>query len=305
MWIIVAVTAYLLLALAALVDKYLLAGPIPNPKFYAFAIGVLGSVVFLLIPFGVLIVPPFSILLFGLLAGSFNVLALLIFFTGLQKFEASRIVPAIGGITPIFTSLLTLLLVAETQIFSGKEFAAFLLLVGGTISISMGPRVSLSIQSLLYATLAAFLFAGSVVFAKFVYVTQPFLSAVQWVVLGSFTTAIFFLLSKEVRAEVRALFQKKEKKTFSLWTAFLFWFNRVMGGGAVALQHLAVFLAPFGSVAFVHAMAGFQYAFLFILALALSAKLPSIAEEPISTSVVMRKTVSILLIGAGLALLAL
>ena len=306
MWIVAAIVAYFLLAVAVLIDKYLLAESIPSPKFYAFAIGILSGVVFFLIPFGALTVPPLPIFLSGFLAGSFHVFALLILFTSLQKFEASRIVPAIGGIMPIFTFALTFLLVPEIQIFSGKEFAAFLLLVGGTVGVSAGQRISLTMQSLLYAALAALLFAGSVVFAKFVYVTQPLLSAAQWVVLGSFSTALFLLVSKEVRGEVFALFRRKEKKTkFSRRTIFLFWLNRIMGGGAVALQHVAVFLAPFGAIAFVHALAGFQYAFLFILALMLSAKHLRLLEEDISSAVIVRKTVFIFLIGTGLVLLAL
>ena len=51
LWLIVAISAYLILAIVFLVDKYLLVGPIPNPKIYAFYIGTLGIAVLLLVPF--------------------------------------------------------------------------------------------------------------------------------------------------------------------------------------------------------------------------------------------------------------
>lgn len=307
MWIVVAIIAYFLLALAALIDKYLLAGPIPNPKFYTFAIGMFGSVVFLLIPFGVFAVPAVSVLLLGFLGGACNLFALLTFFTGLQKFEASRIVPAIGGITPLFTALLTVGFAPEAHVFVGVDFLAFLLLVVGTVGISMQRQTSLTVESLFYAVLAAFFFAASVVFAKFIYVSLPFLSAVVWVMLGTFTTALLFLLFREVRTEIVVFFRKKQKtpgKLFLSWTAFLFWLNRILGGSAVALQHFAVFLAPFGAIAFVHAMAGFQYMFLFLLAIALSWKAPRVFDEKLTGSVLVQKIASALLIGGGLALLA-
>ena len=50
MWIFLALISYLVLAVASLVDKYLLFGPLQNPKTYVFYVGMLGGVIFLLIP---------------------------------------------------------------------------------------------------------------------------------------------------------------------------------------------------------------------------------------------------------------
>jgi len=50
LWIFIIITAYLIFAINALIDNYLLLGP-PNPKSYAFYIGTLGIIALVLIPF--------------------------------------------------------------------------------------------------------------------------------------------------------------------------------------------------------------------------------------------------------------
>ena len=50
-WLIAAIFSSLILAVVFLVDKYLLAGPIPGPKVYTFYVGILGISVLFLIPF--------------------------------------------------------------------------------------------------------------------------------------------------------------------------------------------------------------------------------------------------------------
>ena len=305
MWITAALVAYFLLAIVALIDKYLLQGPIPNPKFYSFATGALNSVVFLLIPFGVFVIPPASIILWGLLTGACYTFALLILFTGLQKFEASRIIPAIGGITPISTALLAFLLAKEQQLITPPTLFAFLLLVGGTVGVSIQKRTGISIQSLLSAFGASFLFSGSLVSAKFVYEDLPFFSALLWIMLGSFFTSLFFLFFKEVRKELGAFFRKREKPKISSSNIFLFFLNKALAGTAIFLQYLAVALAPFGYLPFIHAMAGFQYAFLFFFVFLLSRNFPHLLKEDIFSQVLLPKTISVSLIVGGLVLLAL
>ena len=105
LWLIVIIVAYFLFAIVALGDKYLLAGP-PNPKSYSFYVGVLGGLVLVLIPFVGFSIPAFYQVLFCFLAGAMFIFALLGMFEGLEKFEASRIIPAVGGILPLFTFLL-------------------------------------------------------------------------------------------------------------------------------------------------------------------------------------------------------
>lgn len=306
MWIIVAITGYFFLAISDTVDKYLLSGPIPNPKVYAFFVGMLGAVTFLLIPFGVLEFPGIHIVVLALIAGMMRVLGLLAFFTGLGKFEVSRIVPALGGVLPIFTLFFVFLLTGEKEVLSFENFPAFLFLVGGSIGITIERKTFVTVKSLLYAALIAFLFAIFFVFSKFVYEAQPFLSGLVWIAFGSVFGSFVFLGSKEVRESVKSmLMKKKTHQTMSKRTRALFVGNQMVGGGAILLQSLAVALIPFGLLPFVNALEGVTYFFVFVITFFLSLKFPAILKENISTKVVLQKLLSIVLIGIGLLLLAL
>lgn len=296
-WLFLAIAGYFLLAVAALVDKYLLAGPLPNPKTYTFYVGLTGGVGFLLIPF-FLEIPSISIIALGLIAGALRIVGLFAMFSGLFKFEASRIIPALGGGLAIFTAVFTFLLAGETEIVAIENILPFLLLVGGAILISIERRASVTLQSLLYALVAAFFLAISFVFSKFVYLAQPFLSGLIWMLLGGFLTSLLFLGSKELREQLR------QRESFPKKTALIFVGNQVVGGGGVLFLSLAVFLVPFGLLPLINAVSGTEYVFLFILALLLSWRFPGMLKERISLQVIIQKIISLLLIGTGLALFA-
>lgn len=299
MWIFLAVVSYLLLAVVSLIDKYLLTGPLQNPKTYVFYIGMLGLVVFLLIPFGFLEIPALPVIAIAFVAGVTRTFALLALFSGLRRFETSRIVPAIGGGLPLFTALLILLLAGEKEILSLKNLIPFVLLVAGTVIVSMEKRALVTLQSLKYSLAAAFFFSSFFVLSKFVYEAQPFLSALIWLFVGGFVSSLFFLAYPEVRQEVFG-----GKAPVSRKMGLLFVGNQTMAGSAVLLQNLAVALAPFGLLAFVGALAGTQYALLFLLAVFLSAKFSQFPKERITKGILAQKALATASITAGLALLA-
>ena len=117
--------------------------------------------------------------------------------------------------------------------------------------------------------------------------------------LGQFLGALFFIISKEVREEV---FKKRE--ILERKTATIFLFNQVIGASAFVLQNFAVALVPFSFLAFINALEGTKYAFLLIFSLFLSFKFPQILKEKISKKILIQKILAILLIGAGLVILA-
>jgi len=272
MWVVVAIAGYFLLALVSTIDKYLLAGPVPNPKVYAFFIGMLGAIVFLLIPLGVVGFPSVGIIVLAFIAGVIRILALFALFSGLQKFEVSRIIPALGGIAPLFTLLLLFLLLGETEAISRENLPAFVLLIAGSIGISLEKKVGVTVQSLLYAGVAAFLFSSFFVLSKVVYEAHSFLSGLVWIAVGSVATAVVFLIFKEVREAAQEILgrKKSQKKPMSKKIAVLFVGNQAVGGIAVFLQSLAVALVPIGLLPFVNALEGVNHFFIFIMALFLS-----------------------------------
>jgi hypothetical protein len=298
-WLIVAISAYLILAVVFLVDKYLLTTSIPNPKVYAFYIGTLGILVLLLIPFIDFYVPEISQIALSFLAGAIFIYALFWFYKALRFFEASRVVPAVGGMVPLFTFGLVYLFSLGKETLSFSEGLAFILLVFGSIFITLGKEKLITLKSFKISAIAAFLFSLAFVLSKYVYMAQPFLNGFIWRSIGGFLMAIcFFIIFPEIRTEV---FKKREK--FSKKTATIFIANQAAGGGAAILQNWAIALAPLSYIAFINALQGIQYVFLLIFSLLLSLKFPKIIKEKISKKILFQKITAILLIGAGLAIL--
>ena len=111
-WLLIAIFSQSIYAIVNLVDKYLLKGLLPNAKVYTFYIGILGILFVFLIPLSFLfpdfikidfIIPDSSQIALSLLAGGVSIFAILGFFSALKIFETSRVVPAVGGLIPVFT----------------------------------------------------------------------------------------------------------------------------------------------------------------------------------------------------------
>jgi len=302
-WLIVAVCSYFLLAVVALVDKYLLGRALVSPKMYAFYVGVGGIFVLIFIPFGFFLPEP-SIIIFALLAGIFHILGIFITFKAIQLFEVSRVVPAIGGFLSLFVFGLTYIFPVEKEMFSQFEILSFFLLILGSVIITWERSKTVSFKSLKMAALAAFLLAFFFVLAKFVYLSQPFINGLIWTRIGAFLAAVVFLFTKEVREE---LFEKRE--ALKMKTLGILIPNQAVAAGAFLLQNWAVALVPLTSLAFVNALEGTRYVFLLIFAVFLSLARPLWAKktglkEDVSRKAILQKIIALLLIGGGLILLA-
>ena len=292
LWLAPIILAYFLFAIVALGDKYLLKGP-PNPKIYAFYVGVLGILSLFLIPFVGFSIPGILELLFCLSAGTIYIFALLGLYEGLEKFEASRIIPAIGGFSPIFILALTYSFSGGKEILGYRELLAFLFLLLGSVLVTIEPTKKISFKSLKISALTAFLLALAFVLTKYVYLMLPFWTGFIWIRISAFLIVLFFILFKEVRKEVFSA-----KSSFSKKTSAFFIFNQGIGAGAFVLQNWAIALAGFAYLSIIGALQGIQYVFLFILA-------ALILKEGLSKKVILQKAVAILFIGLGLVFLTL
>ena len=304
MWIIISLVSYFLFALVALIDKHLLSGPIPSAKFYAFSVGILSGVLgILLIPLGLVHFPEFSMFLLALLSGVLRVLALFVFFLALRRFEASRVIPAIGGFLPVITLLLVLFFTTEGSL-GGLDIVAFLFLVGGSIGVSMERHHLLTKASLGFSLLAASLFASSFFLAKFVFDAEPFWSGFFWMLFGGLLVSLLFLLFSETRESINLMLHPRKRQKGSFATMLLFLFNQGTGGLAFVLQNWAIALVPLSLLAFVNALEGTKFVFLLGFVLLFSVYFPKVIKEEISRKVIFQKIVFIIIIGAGLVLLA-
>lgn len=339
LWLIATIFSYFLFSLTPLGDKYLLKGPLPNPKIYSFYVGMLGILALALIPFGFTI-PSLIQLLFSFFAGALAILFLVVYFSALQKFEPSRIIPAMGGILPLFTfglvyiiqryaalpQVSSLFLSANKQILNSTGLVAFFLLILGSVVISIEKEKLVTFKSFQVSVILAALGSLSLLAAKIVYLYQPFLTGFILMRIGGVLAVLFFLFSKGIRREIfkatepfwkktaAFLFQKKrsslsisnnlhlQEKSYK--TVVLFFLVQTIGAGATILQQWAIFLAPLSYLAIINALQGVQYVFLFIFATLLSLKFPKILKERISNKILYQKLLAILFISAGLIILA-
>ncbi|OGZ18685.1 MAG: hypothetical protein A2175_00105 [Candidatus Nealsonbacteria bacterium RBG_13_42_11] len=299
LWLIITISAYFILAVVFLIDKYLLVGPIPNPKIYAFYVGVLGIFVLLIVPFIGFYFPNSFEFFLALISGASFTYGIYWFFKALKLFESSRIVPAVGGILPIFTFLLIFIFSKGKETLTALGFLSFILLILGSFLITYEKTKEISLKSLKMSLVAAFLFALSFVSAKYIYLSAPFLVGLVWIRIGGCLAALTFLLSRGLWEEIF-----KEKITFQRKTFLIFISNQAAGAGGNILQNWAVALAPLIYVAFINALQGIQYVFLLIFTVLLSLKFPRLLKEEVSKTVLFQKIAAILLIGGGLVLLA-
>lgn len=318
-WFFIAIIAYLLNAIAMVIDKTLLKKEVPNPVVYVFYIALLGAILMLIIlPFG-LAIPTAITLLVALISGLVFVWALLLMFQALKKDDATRVTSLVGGLTPIFVFIFAWYLLEES--FTHQELWALILLISGSLLIALDfeekglwpwlkKKLGLSQQIFLprlrkiiwLALPSAVLFAISSVTAKFVYQQTNFLNGFIWTRAGSLLAVLILLLFP---ANWRALKENFKEQRYhqdqSKKTGGRFLFGQACGGASALLQQYAIFL---GSVALVNALQGTQYAFVFLIVCGLTLVAPKILKENISRLALIQKIIAIILIASGLYLLA-
>ncbi len=304
-WISVALIAYLLLAVANLFDKFLVDNILKNSKAYAFIACVMGMIVFAVSPW-FLEWPGWSLFIFNILVGAVFAIALWLLYEALRRGEASRILVFIGGITPVFSIILSLIFFKEH--YALNQWLGIFLLFLGVIVIALLPqsrsylsrifnklKISQASQTggLWIALLCALAYAIYFVGTKYAYIEQPFLSAFIWNRLGAGLFVLLFLIDKTDREAIIKNFKKSGPKK----NKFLVVINQVIGSGGFMLQSYAIFL---GSVALVNALQGVQYAFLLVISAVLAVMAPKLLKENFSLRIVVQKTLAVLLIAAGL-----
>lgn len=293
LWLVIVIFAYFLFAIVAVGDRYLLIGA-PNPKIYSFYVGILGGLSLVLIPFvGFFIPAPFEIV-FALFAGVIFLFAIFSAFEGLEKFEASRIIPAIGGLVPIFTYIFVYAFSGGKETLGIKGIIALILLLIGSVLITYNPKKKFLSESLKISAITAVFFSLMFVLSKYVYLMLPFWTGFIWMRIGLFLSALCFLFFKDIRRE---LFSKK--KSFNRKTGTIFVLNQAVGASATILQNWAIALAPLAFLSIINALQGVQYLFLFVLTLILFKSL----KEDISKRTIIQKVFAIIVIILGLVII--
>jgi drug/metabolite transporter (DMT)-like permease len=309
-WLLIALIAYLILAIVNLADKFIIESIIPGPKTYTFLVGVTGALVIVAAPW-FLVWPGLPLFFFNLLVGSFFAGGLFFLYSSLKGGEASRIFTLVGGMVPIFTVLFSV--VAFKEIFDSSQWLAILFLILGTIvisSISIHHNIWFNIRrflklldankwpSILTTIFSALFFALFWVGTKQVYNTQEFASGFIWVRLGTFVTVLFLLIRKSSREEILTEIRTGGKKKNN---RFVYFGTQGMGALGSVLQNYAVSL---GSVALVTSLQGLQYALILVFTTVLTFFYPKIIKEDYTRRRLVKKIIAIILIFLGLYFLA-
>lgn len=325
MWLTLVILAYFSIALASFLDKYILGGLLPSPKIYTFYTGILSILAILIIIFGIFLslgplpslqkifpeglgiffIPNLFLILLSLGTGIIFILALLTYFKGIYNFEVSRIGPAVGGLTPVFTLILVYLfafipleLGFQKKFLTPKEYLALICLILGSVVLTIHWKKLTSLKSLKISIIASFLFSLELILTKLVYTYLPFWTGFIWLRMGGFLGALLLLFSFEVRTKIF-----RHEKGFSQKLAPLFIFTKGAGAMGRALQSGAIYFSPLIFLPIINALSGIQYVFLIILATIFFFKFPKILKEEVSREVLVQKTLGIWLIAVGLFLL--
>jgi uncharacterized membrane protein len=304
-WILFAITAYLLLAVVSIGDKFLLDKIKLHYKEYAFYSSAFSSVLLVCLPF-VKRTLSLQEILFAGISGFLFVLGVMFYFKAIESHDASQVVPTVSAMMPISTFVIGYYLSGILpEIFSGfntapKEIVAFIFLVLGSFFININEG-KINYKSLLPAIFASICFAISLLMANVVYSRGSFIEGFLWIKLGWLLFVAILLLDKSLRDNI---FGKKLNQKIDSKKVGLVLITQTGGGLAGLLQNYSISLANLGQVAIINSMQGVQYVFLLFFSVILSKFFPNIIREDISKKAISKKAISIIIIAIGLAILS-
>lgn len=297
-WLIFTILSCLLYAFVTVFNKYLLKQrATTRPLVFTFWLGILSIFTFILAPFG-LGWPGLNGFLIDIIVGIIYFISILYFYEALDINEASRTSSLAGALTPILVLFFSFFLL--NQGLTTMQLLAFLLLVAGGFLISFKKGrggLKTSMKGLWFIILSIIFGAIYWIGAKYVFDHQGFITGFIWSRLGFVFTAIFILIRPAWR---RKILYSESRLTLKVSSIFVT--SKLFAAFGSLSIHLALSL---GNAALVNALSGLQYVFLLILAIILSKKFPEFLKEEMSGAALMQKISAALLIGAGLAIIAL
>jgi drug/metabolite transporter (DMT)-like permease len=308
-WITVALAAYFFLAIANVLDKFLVDKVLPGSRAYAFIACLAGAIVVLAAPW-LLDWPGGYWLMINLFSGAIFALALWSLYESLRRGEASRTLVFIGGLTPVLTISFSVLFLGER--YSLVEWLGIAALVAGIFVVAALPQKRSFLwrflkfpavrqgRALVFAMVSALAYAAYFLLSKYAYSAQEFASAFIWTRIGAALAVSLFLLFPASRNEIRQALKKKSPRPKNSW--FLVLGNQALGSAGFILQNYAIFL---GTVSLVNALQGVQYAFLLVISAVLAASRPKLLKEDFSWRSSLQKGAAVVLVGLGLYLLVL
>src|SRR3989339_2168166 len=133
-WLSVAIIAYFINAGVYVADKFLLSKKIHSSITYAFYVGIWSIFNLVILAFDPW-TPDLRELMIDLLAGMLFLATLVFWYKALHQSEATRVVPIVGALVPIFSFIFSFIFFGET--LSERQLLAFVILIMGGVLISV------------------------------------------------------------------------------------------------------------------------------------------------------------------------
>lgn len=306
-WLIYAIIGHLANGIAFAIDKALLKTAFSRSATYAGLVGILSCVVIFAMPFVAFWPQGWGGWSLAFISGSTFILALWAFFAALARAEASRVVPIVGSLIPIFTLAGAFAFLAER--LADRNFVGFGLLIVATILLSSSGKAHRpSHQTIWLAVTSAILFAVSSVTGKAIYDQVGFLGGFIATRLAAASTALILLVVIDraagreamsmIRPEQRSATSKhKQPGKIAVLLALV---GQSLGAVGFVLVQLAI---SRGSASLVNALQAIQYALLVVIALLLRDKAKQILGEDLSRRTLAVKAAALGLTAIGMYLL--
>lgn len=287
-------TAYFFNALAVLTNKFLLNKTIPDPLIYVFYISLVSVLAIFALPLTE--IPTLEVFFTASSSTMLWTMGAYFMFKALKLGQVSRVIPVIGTLIPI----ILLIFAQSTKAISVTQTWAVLLLTFGMIFLTLTDwRGKLTKHEILFEILSAAFFAVSYLVLKQAYLKMDFFSVIVWSRLILLPLGIIILAIPHLRAKI--LTSHGPKINFLSKSGLVFLGGQISG---TISEFLLLFSVSLANPALVNSLQGTQYIFLLVFALFLSKKYPDIFQEKLNLKILTSKFLGIILIGAGLYLLA-
>ncbi|MCX6786007.1 MAG: EamA family transporter [Candidatus Komeilibacteria bacterium] len=300
MWFVISLIAFFMLALAAVIDKFLLAQTKIVPVSFAFYIslgGIFGSI---LLIFEHNFYFPLSQSIILMLGGFALFFGLYFMFLAVAKSEVSKSNPIIVSFTPLFVFLLSLLFGLELVTWQ-RIVGMLLILCGGYLLSQVGSaRARLNRQVWRFIIISSLMLGASNVFSKIAYDHLPFINAFVWLRWFTVLAAVLFVT---VTYNWPAVLLKQPGQSGKLGLKSAIWIlilGQVAGSLGVILLQYAIKL---GNVILVTALNGVQFFFVIILIYFFSKAYPRVLQENISQKFIFQKIIWSLFLTLGVVLI--
>jgi len=295
--LIFAILGYIVLAVVAVLDKFILSKSLKHPAVYAFYSTIFSVLAFLFLPF--VGFPTGFDLVWSIISGVSFGLGVWTMFIAFRHSEASHLSPFLGAVIAIVSLGLSYLILGDSLTLIQTMGVIFLISASFLLSFEKSREHEGFHIGFVWAILSAILFSLSHVLAKYIYINYSFLSGLVWT---RGTVSFVGLLIILIPTFSRQIFHKKShiQKTNQVSSVRIVITVKLLGIVSVLLIQYAISL---GNVAVVNALAGVQYVLMFIIIYWLTRFYPKLFFEYFTRKELVIQSTAILFIVVGLIFL--